>query len=247
MSGLYGGDPTLTPLRKAYAMSEVTVPDAARRGALTSFFFWTSWAATTERPGLSITYTNNWPHEPLVANHPSGANVLWSFVSVALLLAAIGALVWWTAFRGGEPKDPVPPTTDPFRGWRSRRRCGRWASIGTVIGLLVVQVGLGALTAHYTVEGQSLFGFPIGKWLPYSLTRTWHVQTGVFWIATAFLAAGLFLAPVIGGHEPKHQRLGVNVLFGALLLVVVGSLAGEYAAIHQVLPLDLSFWFGHQG
>ncbi len=69
----------------------------------------------------------------------------------------------------------------------------------------------------------------------------------MFWIATAFLAAGLFLAPIIGGVEPRFQRLGVNVLFGALLLVVVGSLAGEYFAIHQSLGLDASFWFGHQG
>ena len=69
----------------------------------------------------------------------------------------------------------------------------------------------------------------------------------MFWIATAFLAAGLFLAPAIGGHEPRFQRLGVNVLFGALLVVVAGSLAGEYLAIHQKLALEWSFWFGHQG
>jgi len=56
---------------------------------------------------------------------------------------------------------------------------------------------------------------------------------GLFWIATAFLAAGLFLGPAVGGAEPRFQRLGVNLLFGALLLVVGGSLAGEYLAIHR--------------
>ena len=61
------------------------------------------------------------------------------------------------------------------------------------------------------------------------------------------MGTGLFLAPIIGGEEPKYQRLGVNVLFGALLVVVVGSLAGEWLAIHQELSLDASFWFGHQG
>ena len=69
----------------------------------------------------------------------------------------------------------------------------------------------------------------------------------MFWIATAFLAAGLFLAPAVGGREPRFQRLGVNVLFGALLVVVAGSLAGEWLAIQQQLPLERSFWFGHQG
>jgi nitric oxide reductase subunit B len=39
----------------------------------------------------------------------------------------------------------------------------------------------------------------------------------------------------------------VNVLFGALLLVVVGSLAGEYLSIHQRLGLDSGFWLGQQG
>ena len=106
---------------------------------------------------------------------------------------------------------------------------------------------LGALTAHYTVEGQHFFGFPLADVLPYSLTRTWHIQTAMFWIATAFLAAGLFLAPAIGGAEPRFQRLGVNVLFGALLVVVVGSLAGEWLAIQQKLSLTQTFWFGHQG
>ena len=50
-----------------------------------------------------------------------------------------------------------------------------------------------------------------------------------------FLAAGLFLGPIVGGREPRFQRLGVNVLFGALLVVVSGSLAGQYFAIHQAL------------
>jgi nitric oxide reductase subunit B len=119
--------------------------------------------------------------------------------------------------------------------------------VGVVVALFVVQVLLGALTAHYTVEGQSFFGIPLANVLPYSLTRTWHIQTAMFWIATAFLAAGLFIAPAIGGAEPKFQRLGVNLLFGALLVVVAGSLAGEYLAIHQRLALDWSFWLGHQG
>ncbi len=245
---LFGGARELKPLREDYAMSETTVPDAARRKALTAFFFWTSWAATTERPGQSITYTNNWPHEPLVANVPSGANVVWSLVSIALLLAGIGAVVWWTAFREKPEPAVTAPPVDPLVGITltpSMRAVGKY--VVAVLGLFAVQVGLGALLAHYTVEGQALYGLPVGEWLPYALARTWHVQTAVFWIATAFLAAGLFLAPVIGGHEPKLQRLGVNVLFGALLLVVVGSLAGEYLAIHQVLPLDLSFWLGHQG
>ncbi|MCC6553726.1 MAG: nitric-oxide reductase large subunit [Polyangiaceae bacterium] len=246
---LYGDAPALRELREAYAMREATVPDPARRRALTRFFFWTSWASATERPGLEITYTNNWPHEPLIDNHPSAANVVWSIVSVVLLLLGIGALVWWRAFRGGDEEPAIePPASDPLGSLvltPSMKATAKY--LAAVVGLFVVQVGLGALTAHYTVEGQALYGYDLSRHLPYSLTRTWHIQTAVFWIATAFLAAGLFLAPVVGGREPRFQRLGVNVLFGALLLVVGGSLAGQYLAIHQDLPLGLSFWLGHQG
>jgi nitric oxide reductase subunit B len=244
---LFGGAPELRQLREHYAMQDVVVPDGARRAALTQFFFWTAWASATTRPGQTITYTNNWPHEPLIDNVPSAGNVLWSIVSVVLLLAGIGALVWFMAFRRDE-EDAEPPVSDPFVRFTltpSMRAVGKY--VGVVVALFIVQVLLGALTAHYTVEGQALYGIPIGNLLPYSLARTWHIQTGMFWIATAFLAAGLFIAPVIGGHEPRFQRVGVNLLFGALLVVVAGSLAGEYLAIHQKLALEWSFWFGHQG
>jgi len=173
--------------------------------------------------------------------------VLWSLLSVALLLCAVGGIVWWKASAPDE-RPPVAPATDPLAAiapTASMRAVAKYAVV--VIALFVVQVLLGVLTAHYTVEGQSLFGLPIGRWLPYSVTRTWHIQTALFWIATAFLAAGLFLAPAVGGREPRGQRLGVNVLFGALLLVVAGSLGGEWVASRQVLGLDASFWFGHQG
>lgn len=247
-SRLFGGDPTLTKLREAYAMQEQVVPDAARREKLTAFFFWTSWAASTERAPGGTTYTNNWPHEPLVANRPSSANVVWSVLSVLLLLAGIGGLVWWDAFRSHPESDPEAPAADPFAGIQATPSMKATAKyLVAVVGLFVVQVLLGIVTAHYTVEGQAFYGLPLAKWLPYSLSRTWHLQTGVFWIATAFLAAGLFVAPIVGGKEPRFQRLGVNVLFGALLAVVVGSLAGEAMAIHQKLGLNASFWFGHQG
>jgi nitric oxide reductase subunit B len=245
---LFGGAPALNKLRASYAMQDVTVPDPGRRSALTAFFFWTSWACATDRPGSNVTYTNNWPHEPLIDNRPTGANLLWSMVSIILLLAGVGAVVWRGAFRGEVEVDAAPPASDPLGGivlTPSMRAVGKY--LGVVIALFVVQVLLGAVTAHYTVEGQAFFGIPLAKWLPYSLSRTWHLQTGVFWIATAFLGAGLFLGPAVGGREPRFQRLGVNVLFGALLVVVSGSLAGEYLSIHQKLGLNTGFWLGQQG
>lgn len=249
-AALYGGDPSLGRLRDDYAMQEVAVRDPERLARLQSFFFWASWACATERPGQDVTYTNNWPHEPLIGNQPTGANVVWSIVSVVLLLAGIGSIVWWRSFRNTSADEELAtaPLSDPLAAiapTASMRAVAKYLAV--VVAVFGVQVLLGAVTAHYTVEGQAFFGLPLAQWLPYSLSRTWHIQTGVFWIATAFLAAGLFLAPAVGGREPRFQRLGVNVLFGALLLVVVGSLTGEALSIHQKLGLNQGFWFGHQG
>jgi nitric oxide reductase subunit B len=246
--GVFGDDPEFQELREDYALQENPLPDPQRRALMADFFFWTAWASATERPDSAVTYTNNWPHEPLIGNQPTTANLLWSITSILILLAGIGALVWYKAFRDREEDLPEPPKKDPLDGLvltPSQRALGKYAL--TVILLLIVQVLLGALLAHYTIEGQGFYGLPLSEWLPYSIARTWHVQAGIFWVATSFLTAGLFLAPAIGGKEPRFQRLGVHVLYGALLLVVAGSFVGEWARLQQMMGDTVGFWFGHQG
>ena len=109
-------------------------------------------------------------------------------------------------------------------------------------GLLLAQMAVGVVTAHYGVEGTAFYDIPLAEWVPYSLARTWHVQLDIFWIAT-----GLCLPPIIAGREPRFQHAGVNGLFAALVLVVAGSIAGQSFAIHQRLGTHLNFWIGHQG
>ena len=74
--------------------------------------------------------------------------------------------------------------------------------------LILVQMVLGAITAHYGVEGDALFGLPIQDFLPQAVSRSWHVQLAILWIATSWLATGLYIAPAVSGVEPKFQRLG---------------------------------------
>jgi nitric oxide reductase subunit B len=116
-----------------------------------------------------------------------------------------------------------------------------------VSALLIVQIIMGVITAHYGVEGQAFYGIPLADWLPYSISRTWHVQIAIFWIATSWLATGLYYAPAISGVEPRYQKLGVNFLFTALLIIVAGSMAGQWMGVMQRLGLAENFWFGHQG
>ena len=231
-------------------MKENTLPSEARRAVMNDFFFWTAWAASTERFDSDITYTNNWPHETLIDNVPSAENIIWSIVSVILLIAGVGFLIWaWAFLRQHDEEDPVAPEHDPIAKIKltpSQKALGKYLFI--VVALFSLQVLLGGLTAHYTVEGQEFYGINISEWFPYSLTRTWHIQAAMFWIATGFLAAGLFLAPIInGGKDPKYQKLGVDILFWALVLVVAGTFIGNWLAIAQIMPEHLNFWLGHQG
>ena len=251
---LFSNDPSLQKTRESYAMKENTLPSAERRAQMAGFFFWTSWAASTERPadygGTGATYTNNWPHEPLVGNQPTSENLVWSVMSVVVMIAGVGFLVWgWAFLRKHDEQDPTPPQHDPLSRVAltpSQRALGKYLFL--VVALFTAQVLLGGFTAHYTVEGQTFYGVEISQYLPYSLVRTWHLLAALFWIATGFLAAGLFLAPVInGGKDPKYQKLGVDVLFWALVVVCVGSFIGNYFAIAQIMPPEWNFWLGHQG
>ena len=231
-----------------YAITAGAVTDTGRLHKLSAFFFWTSWAASTNRPNDSVSYTNNWPHEPLINNRPTGENIVWTGVSIIMLLAGISAMAWWYASKKSEEHEPSPPEADPLARWEatpSQKATLKYFWI--VSAMILVQMLLGVVTAHYGVEGDGFYGFPLSEWLPYSVTRTWHIQLGLFWIATAWLAAGLFIGPLVSDREPKGQRLGVNVLFGALLLVVVGSLSGEWLSIQNKMTDNVSFYFGHQG
>ncbi len=255
---LFGRDPATASLREAYAMKNDTVPDAAHRKALSAFFWWSAWAAGTERPQIGIvakgssekavTYTNNWPHEPLIGNTPAAPLWGWSVFSVLFLLAGIGLLGWHYARSHQEEGPTRLPATDPLAMLRitpSMRATAKYFWV--VLALFLTQILLGAITAHYQVEGQEAYGFALSDIIPYSITRTWHTQLAVLWIAVAWLATGLYMAPAISGHEPKFQRLGVNFLFGCLLVIVVGSFAGQWLAVQQKLGLASNFWFGHQG
>ena len=249
-----GSSPAALKLREDYAFPLHSALNDEDFDALAAFFFWTSWAAVTNRPGDEISYTSNWPHDPLVGNTPPASLFMWSFISIMLLLGGIGALVWYYA----RQYDVWRHDLEPEEGFAQTDKLGEATATPSmratakyfwiVIALFTVQVLLGILTAHYQVEGQGLYGLPFVDYLPYAVSRTWHTQLAVLWIATSWLATGLYVAPLLSGHEPKFQRFGVNFLFGSLLLIVIGSFAGQWLAVHGHINDGLTnFWLGHQG
>ncbi|KQZ44008.1 nitric-oxide reductase large subunit [Duganella sp. Root1480D1] len=247
-AGLFGNAEQYDKLREQYAMAPNSLPEATDRAALTGFFFWSSWAAAADRPGeVGLSYTSNWPHEPLIDNTPTAGAGIWSIASIILMIGAIAGMLFFHSLHK-EEDDPVPPKNDPLfslKATPSMKATKKYFLV--VIGLILAQVGMGVITAHFAVEGSSFFGIPLANVLPFTVSRTIHTQFAVLWIATAWLATGLYIAPAISGAEPKFQKLGTDVLFYALLFIVVGSTATGWLGTLQHKGVDFSFWLGNQG
>ena len=245
--------PEMAKLRAAYAMRDKSIEAVdgltaeQRLDKMDAFFAWSSWVCVTNRPGSDVSYTNNWPHDPVIGNTAPTSLHLWSGFSVLLLLFCVGILVYYYTQHKEEHVSKVPES-DPMRELKPTASMRAVLKYIWVVGaLMLVQMLSGVITAHYGVEGDAFFGLPIQNIFPYAVSRSWHVQLAILWIATSWLATGLYIAPAVSGVEPKYQALGVNVLFGALVFVVAGSLAGQWFGVMQKLGLVENFWLGHQG
>lgn len=245
-AGLFMADPSLDKLRADYAIAKNTIKTEERMDKMTQFFFWASWACVTNRPGQDITYTHNWPPDEQIGNVPTSDLILWTGFSIIMLLLSIGIMIFVQARTRQE--EILKPVEDPLMNQTITPSMWAVKKYFWVVNLLIlVQVLMGVITAHYSVEGGGFYGIDITGIIPYAITRTWHVLLSIFWIATAWLATGLYIAPSLSGKDPKFQKLGVNVLFIALIIVVAGSLIGQWFGVMQRLDLVNNFWFGHQG
>ena len=215
---------------------------------LADFFYWTSWLSSTARPGESYSYTSNWPYEPEAGNVQGAGSYLWSGVSATLLIFMTALLLFvWKRYRleGEEAFTTFPRiNTDRLMLTPSQKATGKYFVV--VALLFLVQTLLGAFMAHTYVEGNKFYGFDLAAILPFNVARTWHLQLAIFWIATAWIAMGIFIAPLVSGREAPKQKLLVDLLFWALVALVGGSLAGEYLGVRGEFGSNW-FWFGHQG
>lgn len=215
---------------------------------LTSFFAWAAWAAVTDRPGKDYTYTNNWPFDKLAGNTPTSSALIWSALSLVSLLGMTGLILFlfgkfdYLGWKSGI--DDHFLNSGPAKPTESQKAVLKYFVV--VALLFVLQVFAGGALAHYRAEPFGFYGFDLEKWLPFNVIRTWHLQLAIFWVATSFVAAGLFLPPLLSKSEPKGQKVLVNILFVAILVVALGSLFGEFLGINQFLG-KLWYYFGMQG
>ena len=240
----FGAESNANGLRR----EAITDPDEIRQ--LTAYFAWSAWAASTERPGHNYTYTNNWPPESLVDNKPTANVMVWSVLSLIALLGGVGLLFgafgrWRFLGWQGREQASLSFRTPGDIALTPAQRATAWFFF-VMAALFLVQTLVGAASQHYRAELADFFGINLAAWFPFNLMRTWHVQLAIFFVATSYLAAGIFLAPMIARREPRGQAVLAFGLLGALALVVGGSMVGELAGIHGWTS-GLAEWFGNQG
>lgn len=237
---------SLPAANRGLLIRHIREPEELRQ--LTAFFAWAAWASAANRPGKSYSYTNNFPYDPVAGNTPSSDSIFWSALSLITLLAGIAAVLFAFGkfnYLGWKGKDThIHPRMPPGSASETQRATIKYFVI--VALLFLAQVLVGGATAHYRADPTGFFGVDLSPYFPSNIFRTWHLQLAIFWIATAYIAGGLFLANSLGGKEPKGQVKGINLLFCALLVVVLGSLLGEMLGVYQILG-KLWFWLGHQG
>ena len=225
------------PDAHSHGLKPDLITDPVQVKQVTAFFGWTAWGSSAQRPGHDYSYTNNWPPESLVGNAPTGDLMIWSVLSLIVLIGGTGVMFaiygrWSQKIGWHSEEAPALSFRQPEEiGLTKSQRVVAWY-VFTIAALFLVQTLLGALAEHYRADVLSFFGFDLGRLLPFSLARTWHVQLSLFWTAIGLLAAGLFLTPFIARREPRKQHVLVWALFIAATVVVVLSCLAEGASQH---------------
>jgi nitric oxide reductase subunit B len=220
-------------------------PQLARQTA--DFLTFSAITTVARRPGLTWSWTENWPFEPLVGNTPTTNTFRWTWISFCFTFLAFGFVLFIYEYFLNHPDDaPMDPVLSSFKGLTaSQKRIGKYFLV--VAALLLVQIGAGTIMAHSYYDRTSFYGIAINDYLPFNFLRDVHIQAPIVWIGLSWIGAALFLAPAIaGGREAKGQHLLVDFLFWVTLLIVAGALIGDYLGIMGVIDQGW-FWFGNQG
>jgi nitric oxide reductase subunit B len=213
---------------------------------LTAFLGWVAWTESAKRPGTGHSYTNNWPYDPASGNKATSAMWWWTWGSlIAMVALAVITIQLYRRFIAPPAGSlAAPAAVEPLPVTPSQRGTVKWFLL--VPPLLLAQATVGILIAHAFAERTGFFGIDLRGWLPYAVLHSWHLQLAIAWVAAAWLGFGLYLAPIVGGKEPRFQKHLSTILWAAVVLVVVGGLVGIWLGIRGKVD-SAWFWVGNQG
>lgn len=243
---LYGGKDQAFP-PKGY------ISDPREIRALSAFFFWGAWVCGAERPGKSYSYTHNWPYDPEAGNTATSSTLFWSVIGLLGLILGLGAVLYYygqfdqlSDRTFTEEASPLltPESVQRFMPTPTQRATYKF--FFAAILLFLLQVFFGALTINEFVGFLGYVGLDFSGSLPITITRSWHIQLSLFWIGACWIAASIFVLPLISRSEPPGQLKLVNWLFGIFVVMVAGSFFGIVAGPKGWLN-DLWNLLGNQG
>ena len=225
---------------QAYSLDQ----QSAERTA--DFLIYSSLTTVARRPGTDASWTQNWPFEPLVGNTPTTSTFRWTWISFCFTFFAFGAVLFiYQRYLNDPDVAPMDPVLSRFMPLTaSQRRIGKYFLV--VAGVLLLQILVGSIMAHYYSDRTSFYGIEVDRFLPFNFLRDVHIQSPIVWIGLSWIGSALFLAPAISGGEPRGQAFLVDLLFWVTLFIVVGALAGNYLGIMGYVDGGW-FWFGNQG
>ena len=231
------------------------VPSKQDIKRIVEFYSWAAWSASTLRPGVDHTYTNNWPYSRGAGNTPPTYLYTWTFASLATFIALAGLVIWFflNYISPGWQEAPAllenwKPMVDldNFKITHSMKKSAKFFFLG--VFLLGLQIIAGMLLAHYYAERASFFGIHTLTALPFNIVKSWHIQLAILFIASTWLGAGIFVSKYIGGgKEAKWQSFFIDFLWWALLIDGVAALAGMYLGAKGYFHNGLWFFLGNQG
>jgi len=220
----------------------IILPEEAVK--IAAFFDWAQLVSSSLRPGTERTWSNNWPHEPMIDQDLtffSHKVSLWEFLILWTLTIVIVFLSYEYLFKKEENEQLEEPLkiTSIFP---SQKKLLKYIPI--VSALMVVQMVMGGYLAHLYTDPTSDFIISQDL-LPFNVIRSMHTQLAILWVAVGWLVGGLLIAPWVANKDHKYPWL-VNVLWAALIVVAVGSIIGMYMGATGQMR-DTWFWLGNEG
>lgn len=217
---------------------------------IAAFVDWSQMVASSLRPGTEgkigeeRTWSNNWPHEPLVDQDLSYNNhivSLWEFLILWTLTIVVVFLSYEYLFKKDKGEVLAPPLK-VTKMFKSQKKLLKYIPI--VALLFIVQMFLGAYISHLYANPSKDFIFSQDL-LPFNVIRSMHTQLAILWVAVGWLVGGLLIAPWVANKDHKFPWL-IDVLWLALVIVAVGSVVGLYMGATGQMR-DTWFWLGNEG
>lgn len=247
-----GGD--LVGLEQFKPDNYITDPQKIKE--LSAFFYWGGWLCAAERPGYAYSYTHNWPHDPLAGNLPHGGLVLWSVIGTLFVILTIGVIFYYYGKMDREAileqqAAQLPPlaTTDAvdrFKPTPTQRATYKFFAVAAILFLVQVLAGLLAISDFINLG--KFFGTDLKTLIPVTISRAWHTQISVLWVAVCWFAATIWVLPLICRPEPSGQLRWINALFWMLVAVAAGVAFGIPLGVKGLLgDSGMWRWIGAQG